>query len=92
MACAASPRITAEEEKWKGEHFIEISGRCGLDVKEVMRELGSMSVVTPGKCMLKKSGTEEGSSERVAKLLDGMKSVHVNEPSCDVLVRWSWDG
>jgi hypothetical protein len=81
MACAASPRITAEEEKWKGAHFIEIKGRCGLLVNEVIREEGEMSVVTPGKWVLKNSGTEEGVWERVVKFEEGMKSVQVKEPS-----------
>lgn len=86
MACAASPRITAEEEKWKGEHFMLIRGRCGFDVKEVTRSEGEMREVTPGKWVLKKVGMVSGVAARVEKWEEGMKSVQVKEPSWILLV------
>ena len=42
-------------------------GRWGFCVKEAMRASGVMRVVTPGKLVLKKVGTEEGSLERAVK-------------------------
>jgi hypothetical protein len=81
MACAASPSITADEVKWKGEHFMLIKGRWGFDVKEVIKSEGEMREVTPGKWVLKKVGMVDGVAARLEKREEGMKSVQVKEPS-----------
>lgn len=49
-------------------------------MKEWMSRGSGIKSVTPGKWVLKKSGSLEGSSSRVVKWEDGRKRVHVNEP------------
>ena len=56
-------------------------GRWGFDLKELIREVGWMRVVTPGKWVSKKVGMVEGSVSRVERCEEGRKSVHVKEPS-----------
>lgn len=56
-------------------------GRWGFDLKEWIREVGGMRVVTPGKWVLKKVGMVEGSFSRVVRCEEGRKRVHVKEPS-----------
>lgn len=58
-----------------------MSGRCGFLVKDDINEAGSISFVTPGKCSSKNEGTFFGSVSSSLNGLDGMKRVHVKEPS-----------
>ena len=50
-------------------------------MKEWIREVGGMRVVTPGKWVLKKVEMVEGSFSRVVRCEEGRKRVHVKEPS-----------
>lgn len=56
-------------------------GRWGFEVKDEMSFAGEMSEVTPGKCVSKKVGTEEGLLSKVDMWEEGRKSVHVKDPS-----------
>lgn len=59
--------MTQLEEKWWGAHLIDIKGRCGLVLKEEIRDDDGISVVTPGKRESKNKGTEDGSCESFSK-------------------------
>lgn len=62
-----------------------MSGKCGFSLNDDIRSTGLISVVTPGKLSSKNFGTWVGSASSLSKFDDGMKSVQVNDPSCEIV-------